>query len=46
MPAGGITRWGVKMTIWLYRDEAEALRRSACKERRSEATIIRELSRS
>lgn len=42
---GGITKSGVKKTLWLHHDEAEALRRRAFEERRSEAAIVREALR-
>lgn len=41
----GITEAGVKKTIWLHLDEAEALRLKAFKERRSESAIVREAVR-
>lgn len=41
----GITSSGVKKTIWLHEDEAEALRLQAFKERRSESSLIREAVR-
>lgn len=42
---GGITKTGVKKTLWFHYDEAEALRDAAYRERRSEAAIIREAVR-
>jgi hypothetical protein len=47
-PRGGETtrRAGqVKKTVWLNDDEAEALRRAAYEQRRSEAELIREALR-
>ncbi len=41
----GITKGGVKKTIWFHEDEAEALRLLAFKERRSESAIVREAVR-
>lgn len=41
----GITKTGVKKTIWFHRDEAEALRRAAFEERRSESEIVRQAVR-
>ncbi|HYC58171.1 MAG TPA: hypothetical protein VEK79_01260 [Thermoanaerobaculia bacterium] len=41
----GITKSGVKKTIWLHHDEAETLRQRAFNDRRSEASIIREALR-
>ena len=41
----GITKSGVKKTLWFHHDEAEALRLKAFKERRSEAAIVREALR-
>jgi len=35
----------VRKTIWLYEDEAEALRREAFEGRRSESDIVREALR-
>ena len=45
LPARGLTRAGVKKTLWFHRDEAEALRLAAFQERRSEASIVREAVR-
>ena len=42
---GGITKTGMKKTIWVHRDEAEALRDAAYKLRRTESSIIREAIR-
>lgn len=42
---GGLMETGVKKSIWLHRDEAEALRLKAFQERRSEASIVREALR-
>ena len=42
---GGLTKTGVKKTIWLHEDEAESLRNRAFHDRRSEASIIREALR-
>jgi len=39
---GGLTKTGVKKTLWFHKDEAEALRQRAFEERRSESAIIRE----
>lgn len=47
-PRGGTTtRTGgmVKKSLWLHKDEAEALRKAAFDEYRSEASIIREAVR-
>lgn len=48
-PRGGkttITETGlVRKTIWLHTDEAEALRRRAFDDRRSESEIVREALR-
>ncbi|NKB87177.1 MAG: hypothetical protein GKS06_03015 [Acidobacteria bacterium] len=47
-PRGGKTtrkRGQVQKTVWLDREEAEALREAAYKERRSEASIVREALR-
>lgn len=41
----GITKGGVKKTIWFHEDEAEALRLKAFKDRRSESAIVREAVR-
>ncbi len=41
----GITKTGVKKTIWLHEDEAEALRRAAYEQRRTESSLIREAIR-
>ena len=41
----GITKGGVKKTLWFHEDEAEALRERAYKSRRSEASLIREAVR-
>jgi len=41
----GITTTGVKKTIWFHEDEAEALRRRAFEERRSESSLVREAVR-
>lgn len=41
----GITKDGVKKTIWFHEDESEALRLLAFKERRSESAIVREAVR-
>jgi len=41
----GITKGGVKKTLWFHEDEAEALRDRAYKSRRSEASLIREAVR-
>jgi hypothetical protein len=41
----GITSTGAKKTIWFHADEAEALRRRAFEERRSESSIVREAVR-
>ncbi len=41
----GLTKTGVKKTLWLHEDEAESLRIRAFQERRSEASIIREALR-
>jgi len=41
----GITEGGVKKTIWLDEDEAEALRLRAFQERRSESSLVREAVR-
>jgi hypothetical protein len=38
---GGITKTGVKKTLWFHADEAEALRVAAFKERRTESDIVR-----
>jgi Ribbon-helix-helix protein, copG family len=35
----------VRKTIWLHEDEAEALRRHAYEERRSESELVREAVR-
>lgn len=43
--AVGITKTGVRKTIWFHRDEAEALRRAAFEERRKESEIVREAVR-
>lgn len=37
----GITTTGVKKTIWFHEDEAEALRRRAFEDRRSESSLVR-----
>ena len=42
---GGITKTGVKKTLWFHEDEAEALRVRAFEERRSESSIVREAVR-
>jgi len=39
--SGGITKTGVKKTIWFHRDEAEALRREAFEKRMKESEIVR-----
>ena len=44
-PDGGITKTGVKKTLWLHADEAEALRVAAFKERRTESDIVRDALR-
>lgn len=47
-PLGGQTtrrRGQVKKTFWINEEEAEALREAAYKERRSEASIVRETLR-
>ena len=41
----GITTTGVKKTIWFHEDEAEALRRRAFEDRRSESSLVREAVR-
>ena len=41
----GLTRTGVKKTLWLHADEAELLRVVAFDQRRSEASIVREALR-
>ena len=41
----GITKRGVKKTLWFDEDEAETLRERAYKMRRSEASLIREAVR-
>jgi len=41
----GLTKTGVKKTLWLHEDEAESLRNRAFRDRRSEASIIREALR-
>jgi len=41
----GLTKTGVKKTLWLHEDEAESLRNRAFQDRRSEASIIREALR-
>ena len=41
----GLTKTGVKKTLWLHEDEAESLRSRAFHDRRSEASIIREALR-
>jgi len=41
----GLTKTGVKKTLWLHEDEAESLRNRAFHDRRSEASIIREALR-
>lgn len=41
----GLTKTGVRKNVWLHRDEAEALREAAYKERRPESEIIREALR-
>ena len=41
----GLMKTGVKKSLWLHRDEAEALRLRAFEERRSEASILREALR-
>ena len=38
---GGITKTGVKKTIWFHQDEAEALRRAAFDRRMKESEIVR-----
>ncbi len=38
---GGITKTGVKKTLWFHADEAEALRREAFERRMKESEIIR-----
>ncbi len=42
---GGLMKTGVKKSVWLHQDEAEALRLRAFQERRSEASIVREALR-
>ena len=42
---GGLMKTGVKKSLWLHHDEAEALRLRAFEERRSEASIMREALR-
>ncbi len=42
---GGLMKTGVKKSLWLHQDEAEALRVRAFEERRSEASIMREALR-
>lgn len=42
---GGITKSGVKKTLWFHRDEAEALRVAAFEQRRTESEIVREAVR-
>lgn len=42
---GGITKTGVKKTLWFHKDEAEALRTHAYETRRSESEIVREALR-
>ena len=42
---GGITKTGVKKTLWFHRDEAEALRQYAFDHRRTESEIVREALR-
>lgn len=49
-PRGGTTTVSksgklIRKTLWLHPDEAEALRRAAFEEHRSEAAIVRELLR-
>ncbi len=39
--AEGITKTGVKKTIWFHSDEAEALRREAFEKRMKESEIVR-----
>ncbi len=43
--SGGLMKTGVKKSLWLHWDEAEALRVRAFEERRSEASIMREALR-
>lgn len=43
--SGGLMKTGVKKSLWLHRDEAEALRVRAFEDRRSEASILREALR-
>ncbi len=42
---GGITKTGVKKTLWFHREEAEALRTAAFERRRKESELIREAVR-
>ena len=42
---GGITKTGVKKTLWFHKDEAEALRTAAFEQRRKESELIREAVR-
>ncbi len=39
--SGGITKTGVKKTLWFHQDEAEALRKAAYERRRKESEIRR-----
>jgi hypothetical protein len=41
----GITGSGVRKCLWFHEDEAEALRERAYRERRTEASLIREAVR-
>jgi hypothetical protein len=43
--ARGLAKDGVKMTLLFHQDEAEALRLRAFKERRSQASLVREAVR-
>jgi hypothetical protein len=40
-----VTKTGVRKSIWLFSDEAEALNLKASKERRSQSAIVREAIR-
>ena len=42
---GMITKTGMKKTIWVHHDEAEALRDAAYRLRRTESSIIRQAIR-